>query len=82
MTRLQFERARYQAVYRYLRDARHDVDRPEATIMQKCNAARKICRCKDLLVLWERQGFWTTDNLRAYEMIYRNYGADGPVSAV
>ena len=31
---------------------------------------------------WSRDGFWTPENIRAYEMIYQYYDEGAPVSAI
>lgn len=59
-----------------------DLIMPRATKRQKENAARRIQRCTGLLSAWSRDGFWTPDNIRAYEMIYQYYDGGVPVSAI
>ena len=82
MTKDQFENSRRRAVASYMEAARRDRDAPGATRNQKRNAERRIQRCAGLLSAWSRDGFWTPDNLRAYEMIYQYYDEGVPVSAV
>lgn len=82
MTRKQFEAGRRRAVSSYMEAARRDQSTPGATRRQKENAERRIQLCAGLLSAWARDGFWTADNIRAYEMIYRHYDEDMPVSAL
>ena len=82
MTKNQFENSRRRAVADYMEAARRDWSAPGATSRQKENAERRIQRCAGLLSAWSENGFWTPDNIRAYEMIYQYYDEGVPVSAV
>lgn len=82
MTKDQFEESRRRAIADYMEAARRDRSAPGATSRQKENAERRIQRCAGLLSVWSENGFWTTDKLRAYEMIYQHYDEGVPVSAV
>ena len=82
MTKEQFEENRRRAVLGYMETARRDRSLPGAARRQKENAERRIQRCIGLLSAWSRDGFWTADNIRAYEMIYQHYDGDMPVSAI
>lgn len=81
MTRAQYEAAKRQAAARYVQTAGQDLSQA-LTQRQKENAARRIERAVYLLALWDQQGFWTADNCRAYELIYRHYGENDAVSGV
>lgn len=82
MTKGQFEESRRRAVADYLETARRERSAPGATSRQKENAERRIQRCASLLSAWSQDGFWTPDNIRAYEMICQYYDEGVPVSAV
>lgn len=82
MTKKQYEAARRKAVFDYMEKARLDCEMRCTTQRQKANAQRRLRRCSELLALWECHGFWTPDNLRVYEMVYRHYREDAVVSAV
>lgn len=71
MTKDQFEVARCRAVTNYMEAAQRDRSAPGATGRQKENAERRIQRCIGILSVWAQDGFWTPDNIRAYEMIYQ-----------
>ena len=82
MTKEQFEEGRRQAVSRYMETAHRDRSAPGATKRQKENAGHRIQLCTGLLSKWAQDGFWTATNIRAYEMIYKHYDGDMPVSAL
>lgn len=69
MTKDQFEESRRRAVADYLEAAQRDRSAPGATKRQRENADRRILRSIGLLSTWSRDGFWTLENIRAYEMI-------------
>ena len=81
MTKKQFEACRRRTLSGYIEAARREQSASGATRRQRENAGRRIRLCTGLLSVWEQDGFWTADNIRAYEMIYRHYGEDEPVSA-
>lgn len=56
--------------------------RREPPKRQRENADRRILRSIGLLSTWSRDGFWTLENIRAYEMIYQYYDEGAPVSAI
>lgn len=82
MTKDQFEESRRRAVADYLKAAQRDRSAPGATSRQKENAERRIQHCVSFLSAWSQDGFWTPDNIRAYEMIYQYYDEGVPVSAI
>ena len=82
MTKDQFEESRRRAVADYLEAAQRDRSAPRATKRQRENADRRILRAIGLLSTWSRDGFWTPEHIRAYEMIYQNYDEGAPVSAI
>ena len=82
MTKDQFEESRRRAVADYLEAAQRDRSAPRATRRQKRNAERRIQRCIGLLSAWAQDGFWTPDNIRAYETIYQYYDDGVTVSAI
>ena len=82
MTKDQFEERRRRAVADYLEAAQRDRSAPGATKRQRENADRRILRSICLLSTWSRDGFWTPENIRAYEMIYQYYDEGAPVSAI
>ena len=82
MTKDQFEESRRRAVADYLESAQRDRSAPRATKRQRENADRRILRSIGLLSTWSRDGFWTPENIRAYEMIYQYYDEGAPVSAI
>ena len=82
MTKDQFEERRRRAVADYLEAAQRDRSAPGATKRQRENADRRILRSIGLLSTWSQDGFWTPENIRAYEMIYQYYDEGAPVSAI
>ena len=82
MTKDQFEDSRRRAVANYMEAARRDRSASGVTRRQRENAERRIQRCAGLLSTWSQDGFWTPDNIRAYEMIYQYYDVGVPVSAI
>lgn len=81
MTKEQFDAARRWAVTAYVQAAQRDFEPSRAETRERANAQRRLLCCEELLALWEQNGFWTVDNLRAYEMIYRHYEDGCAVSA-
>ena len=81
MTKKRFEERRRQALSGYIEAARREESASGSTRRQRENAGRRIRLCTGLLSAWEQGGFWTAENIRAYEMIYRHYSEDEPVSA-
>lgn len=81
MTKAVFEEARRNAVAAYMDKAMADHERPEATRSEKNNATRRFNLCADTLTEWNFNGFWTPQNVAAYNMIYKSQPDTSAVSA-
>lgn len=81
MTREQFKEARSKAAYRYMSIAFTESKDEQATKRQKANATRRFNKCADFVSVWDLETFWTADNERAYNTLYKNSDDISAVSA-
>lgn len=80
MTKVQFEKARRLAVSAYMEAANRELADLSLGRNKKANAKRRTLLCEKHIRKWDTEGFWTQDNISAYNMIYKDADLDHPVS--